>query len=258
METLLSRALADRLEMLLTLRLVLHDLAAFEVGKVRPLFGEETHAILAGALAARRGEVERALAAIELQYPSYAEALERQILALSALRLEEESVRRLHAESILPQEVFNALRRELDRRRHGLEQRPRLDLGLDRDELVGRGSLLEGLTPAGRTEIVRLMRPHLAGPGERILRKGDRGDGMYFISSGAVEVRIAPPVRLGSGDFFGEMALIDDSPRNADVDALGFCQLLFLSARDFATLLAREPALREQIHETAKARRAMA
>jgi CPA1 family monovalent cation:H+ antiporter len=254
-ETFLSRALSDRLEMLLTLRLVLHDLAAFAEAKVLPLFGEETDRVLHDVLAARLGDVERAIAAIELQYPTYAATLQSQILSLSALRLEEESVRRLHEESILPQEVFNALRRELDRRRHTLAQRPRLDLGLDAADLVGRVPLLHGLSSEGRIAVTRLMRPHLAVPGERVVCKGDRGDGMYFVSSGAVEVQVAKPVRLGSGDFFGELSLLDDIPRNADVDALGFCQLLFLSKRDFDALLQRETALREHIHQTAIGRR---
>ena len=255
-DALLSRSLADRLEMLLTLRLVLHDLVRFAVGKVGPLLGEATDAVLREVLAIRLGEVERSIAAIGLQYPSYAEALERQILALSALRLEEESIVRLREESILSQEAFNGLSRELAVRRKAQERRPRLDLGLDRRQLIERVTLFGGLSPARQAEIERLMRPRLAVPGERIVRKGDRGDGMYFISSGAVEVQLAAPVRLGSGDFFGEMALIDDRPRNADVDALGFCQLLFLARRDFDRLLEHEPALRARIHDRATARRA--
>lgn len=158
--------------------------------------------------------------------------------------------------SILSQEVFNGLARELAVRRRAQERRPRLDLELDRRQLIDRVTLFGGVSAASRIEIERLMRPRLAVPGERIVRKGDRGDGMYFISSGAVEVRVAAPVRLGNGDFFGEMALIDDRPRNADVDALGFCQLLFLARRDFDRLLEREPVLRAHIHDRASARRA--
>jgi CPA1 family monovalent cation:H+ antiporter len=206
-------------------------------------------------LSSRLGEVERSIAAIKLQYPSYAEALECQILALSALRLEEQSIVRLREDSILSQEVFNGLARELAVRRRVQERRPRLDLGLDRRQLIDRVTLFGGISAVSRVEIERLMRPRLVMPGERIVRKGDRGDGMYFISSGAVEVRVAAPVRLGNGDFFGEMALIDDRPRNADVDALGFCQLLFLARRDFDRLLEREPVLRAHIHDRASARR---
>ena len=77
--------------------------------------------------------------------------------------------------------------------------------------------------------------------------------------SGAVEVRIAPtPVQLGSGDFFGELALLVADRRTADVVALGYCQLLTLAARDLHRLFGTEPALRDQIHAVAQARMAPA
>jgi CPA1 family monovalent cation:H+ antiporter len=78
---------------------------------------------------------------------------------------------------------------------------------------------------------------------------------MYFIASGAVEVQIAPsPVRLGSGDFFGEMALVMHQPRNADVVALGYCHMLVLRERDFERLLDGNPDLRARIDTVARER----
>jgi CPA1 family monovalent cation:H+ antiporter len=78
---------------------------------------------------------------------------------------------------------------------------------------------------------------------------------MYFISSGAVEVRISSTsVQLGTGDFFGELALLVADRRNADVVALGYCQLLSLAARDLRRLFGTEPALRDQIHAVAQSR----
>jgi monovalent cation:H+ antiporter, CPA1 family len=79
---------------------------------------------------------------------------------------------------------------------------------------------------------------------------------MYFISSGAVEVRIEPrPVRLGTGDFVGEMALLDGRLRSADVVALGFCRLLRLSSRDFERLMRADEGLRAHIRSVASRRR---
>ena len=79
---------------------------------------------------------------------------------------------------------------------------------------------------------------------------------MYFISSGAVEVTLPMgPLRLGSGQFFGEMSLLYDNPRNADVVAIGFCQLLFLPRSDFQVFMERNPAIRDRIHAIAEGRR---
>jgi hypothetical protein len=57
-------------------------------------------------------------------------------------------------------------------------------------------------------------------------RAGDKADSVYFVCRGQVEVTVAGRrIKLGPGDFFGEMALISDLPRSADVTALDYCKL---------------------------------
>jgi CPA1 family monovalent cation:H+ antiporter len=182
-----------------------------------------------------------------------------QFLARTAARLEEERYRRLRAEAIINQDMYEDLQRKLRPRRRAVEARPTLDLGLKREDLVSRVAMFAALDAKTRRAVARLLRPRLAVPDEIIVHKGERGDAMYFISSGAVEVRISPtPVHLGSGDFFGELALLVADRRNADVAALGYCQLLSLAARDLQRLFGTEPALRDQIHAVAQARTAAA
>jgi CPA1 family monovalent cation:H+ antiporter len=103
--------------------------------------------------------------------------------------------------------------------------------------------------------LARLLRPRLAVPGEVIVRQGERGDAVFFISSGAVEVvRPDRRIRLGRGDFFGELALLEGGRRTADVVALSYCQLLVLKADDFHRFLRANPAVRAQIDRVAEAR----
>jgi CRP-like cAMP-binding protein len=78
---------------------------------------------------------------------------------------------------------------------------------------------------------------------------------MYFIASGVVDVHLTPnSVRLGAGDFFGEIALLTDKPRNADVVSAGYTNLLVLRRRDFETLLRSSPGLRDAIETAARQR----
>jgi CPA1 family monovalent cation:H+ antiporter len=78
---------------------------------------------------------------------------------------------------------------------------------------------------------------------------------MYFITSGAVSVDVpSGAVRLGSGDFFGEIALVAGRPRTADVWALGYCSLLTLFAGDFSRLLSEDAEMKRTIDEVARQR----
>jgi CPA1 family monovalent cation:H+ antiporter len=122
-------------------------------------------------------------------------------------------------------------------------------------ELVAGVPLFANLSEDALARIVRRLRPRLSLPEELIVRKGERGESMFFIASGAVRIKIpAGDIELGSGDFFGELALITGRPRVTDVISLGFCQLLELGAHDFRALLNEDAALKAQIETIANQR----
>jgi CRP/FNR family cyclic AMP-dependent transcriptional regulator len=77
-----------------------------------------------------------------------------------------------------------------------------------------------------------------------IISAGDMTDSLYVIISGRLKVMMSDDegrevilAILGSNEFFGEMGLLDDSPRSATVIALETCELLTLSKRDFKKCL---------------------
>lgn len=111
------------------------------------------------------------------------------------------------------------------------------------------------LTSARIEEIAGFLKPRLIQPAKHIVRRGESGDSMFFITSGFVEVKVEPePIRLGPGDFFGEIALIFGGRRTADVVTLGYCQLLELRRIDFQHCLETEPELIEKLRRMAEAR----
>jgi CPA1 family monovalent cation:H+ antiporter len=247
--------LADRFEQLLVGRMVLEELARFVAQKMTLVFGQRVSELLGEIVGQRLSATVRALDALRLQYPAYADALERRFLRQTALRMEAAEYRTLHDEGLIGQELYNDLRREVEAREAAAAPRPRLDLGLATRELVGEFPLFAGLEPAQLDKITALLKPRFAVPGERLIRRGERGSVMFFISSGAVEVAVgSEKIQLGRGDFFGELALLGDRERRADVTALGYCQLLVLDEVDFRTLLATDASIHRQINRIAAER----
>jgi monovalent cation:H+ antiporter, CPA1 family len=61
-------------------------------------------------------------------------------------------------------------------------------------------------------------------------------------------------VRLGTGDFFGELALLTGRVRQADIVALSYCQLLVLRKTEFDRFLKENPSVRDEINRVAEAR----
>jgi CPA2 family monovalent cation:H+ antiporter-2 len=122
-------------------------------------------------------------------------------------------------------------------------------------ELVDRFPLFAGLNAEQREVVLLHLMPYSANPGDRIIRKGDPADAVYFIASGEVEVSVGSRrIRLGPGNFVGEMGLITGRPRSADVTALDYSTFLKLTQQDFREILRRYPDIRAPIEAAASER----
>jgi CRP/FNR family cyclic AMP-dependent transcriptional regulator len=85
-------------------------------------------------------------------------------------------------------------------------------------------------------------------PGQIIFHHGDPGGLLYIITEGKVKVthttvdgQEAMLAIFGAGDFFGELALLDDSPRSATVESLEETQTLTLHREDFIQFISDNP-----------------
>ncbi|KAA1184593.1 cyclic nucleotide-binding domain-containing protein [Rhizobium tropici] len=140
--------------------------------------------------------------------------------------------------------AINKQREERDRQHH-----------LEIEQLIETFPMFAELDDNEHEELLLLFRPRSASPGDRVIRTGDRGDSMFFIASGAVEVQLEDDeIRLGAGAFFGEMALLTGARRTADVVAVDFCQLFVLDRRDFNLFMSRHPQLRAAVSRMARER----
>jgi CPA1 family monovalent cation:H+ antiporter len=250
----LAARLEERFALLLINRLVLNELGIFAQRKLRPLLGERIAEVANHILETRRTAVIQGLDALRLQYPEYAAALEQRFLQQHGLAEESRHYNALLDDGLIGEELHEYLRKSVAERQR--DRLPHLDLGLDTRELMRSVPLFSLLDDANLAEIAALLRPVFTVPNTHVVRNGDVGDGMYFISSGAAEVRVpGRALRLGRGEFFGELALLTNQRRSADVVALTYCQLLWLSEEDFRTFLQTHPVLLEQLQQVAEDRR---
>ena len=121
--------------------------------------------------------------------------------------------------------------------------------------LVARIPLFSELSAAQVADVMKILRSQKVDKGTTITRRGEAAHSMYLIVDGEVEIRLRhKSVRLGAGDFFGEVAALRQSRRSATVVALLDTRLLALDASDLRGLMDREPQIANRVWEAARTR----
>ena len=246
---------ADRFEHLLSQRLILRDMGGFIDRRIRRIHGRRVADLLHELLARRVEGVETALDGLRLQYPGYAEKLERRFIRRTALRLEEREYDTMREDGLIGAEVHTTLMADIVRRRAANEQRPRLDIAPQRTALVRRLPLFSDLDERGVRRLSRVLKTRYANPGEILMRQDMTARSVFFIASGAVEIeRAGQTWRLGRGDMFGQFAVLLRKTRRFEARAIAPSTILVLDEARFRRLLHRSTALRDAVRASAEKR----
>lgn len=247
----LARMTADRFEMLLAKRLILRDLHGFIDHRIRRIHGKRVADLLHELLNRRVEAVGTAIDGLRLQYPGYAEKLERRFIRRTALRFEEREYNAMREDGLIGSELHTALMLDIGRRRMQSEGRPHLDLALRKDELVRQFPLFADLDEAELRRLGRALRTRYVNAGKIISRKDSPARSVFFVASGAVEQEIAGQTnRLGRGEMFGQIGVLTGRPRRAEVTAITPTSLLELNETSFRRVLKRSRALRKAVRES--------
>jgi signal transduction histidine kinase len=106
------------------------------------------------------------------------------------------------------------------------------------------------LSPPELSALRGIARERSFSAGQEIFKEGDKGDGVYVVRDGLVEISglVDQKVRLvfsqvGPGEIFGEMAVIEDKPRSASAIAKADALVYFIPRAEMLTLVERSPAL---------------
>ncbi|KPQ07193.1 MAG: monovalent cation:H+ antiporter, CPA1 family [Rhodobacteraceae bacterium HLUCCA12] len=251
----LSNLTAERFEQLVTQVLILKELHGFIDTRIRRIHGKRVAELLHDLLERRMEESSKALDGLRLQFPGYAEQLERRLIRQVVLAQEEREYAALVDDGLIGPELREVLMSDITQRRARLADRPPLDLAVQKVELVRQFPLFTDMDESQRKRLARHLRTLYAAPGEVLLRRGETPRRVWFIASGAVEVTRANQVtRLGRGEMFGHLALLQRSTRRGQITAITNCTLLTLDESRFLALLQRNAALREAVLQSASKR----
>jgi CPA1 family monovalent cation:H+ antiporter len=251
----LVRLTADRFELLLSQRLTLRDLGSFIEKRIRRIHGRRVAGLLLDLLSRRIELVETALEGLRLQYPGYAEELERRFIRRTTLRLEEREYTAMREDGLIGAEVYTTLMQNLTRRRAMAEGRPPLDFAVNRFELIKQFPPFADLDAKAVRQLGRALKTRYINAGSIILRKDDALRHVFFIASGAVELEIAGQTsRLGRADMFGQVSILMKNAPRAEVRAIAPTTLLVLDVAQFRLLLKKIPALRDAVRASAEKR----
>jgi CRP-like cAMP-binding protein len=116
--------------------------------------------------------------------------------------------------------------------------------------------LFAGLDSEALSALGTRLRRRRVPKGHVLFMRGDPGDNLYIIESGTVKINLTSPegkeitlALLGSGEFFGELALLDGLPRSSDALTMENCQFLLLGRGDFLQLIEERPRMALQLIE---------
>jgi CRP/FNR family transcriptional regulator, cyclic AMP receptor protein len=115
-------------------------------------------------------------------------------------------------------------------------------------EAIRSVPLFSSLDDSAAASLRSLLRVRNLPSGTPIFKAGDMGDAMYLIEGGRVRISVIDTegnsvtlAELARGDFFGEMAILDDKPRSADAAVTDDACVLVLSRDDFHDFVRRSP-----------------
>ncbi len=121
-------------------------------------------------------------------------------------------------------------------------------------EVLKQSPLLADLSYRELREFLKLAKTNFFTSNERIISEGSYDNSLYFIASGQVKVfrkgkdeETLELCKLGPGDFFGELTLLDDLPRSASITSLSDTELLYIERDPFFEFSKKYPKVLSKI-----------
>ena len=124
-------------------------------------------------------------------------------------------------------------------------------------EIIHKVPIFKNVKDEFIRQIANCLKPAVIVPDDYIIRKGELGEEMFFLSRGKAELLDEQGNVLGvfsDGSYFGEMSLLLRQPRMADIRAVEYCDVYILGKEIFDSMLEKYPEFRARIQATLRAR----
>lgn len=239
----LGAYLGRRFHYLLVNRVLVAQLSWYAEARLKPVFGKRIADILGEIINRRSEELERNIEAIRLQYPAFAHDLETSMVHRYAHSEEIAQIRALLDAGVIAPDIARSLIGEAQALYREVRHTGRIDITQPKPELLKSLRAFEEFSDAQLARIAKRMRPVVFPANTVIYRPGDRVDTIYFIANGAVEVERegSEPIRLGRGQAFGQLRVLNPELKPATVRTLSYSHCFRMKISDFREMLRKTP-----------------
>jgi CPA1 family monovalent cation:H+ antiporter len=187
-------------------------------------------------------------------YPEFVETMQEQLGQRLLLITEHEAVEHAAELGMIHEGIAGKILKDQTER---LRQLKRDDISacfeIEAEELLRKVPVFSGMGKEQFTEIEPYLKPLTIPRGTNIIQQGDAGDSMFLIARGVANVYIEATdetthaATLYAGDFFGEAAMLHETPRNATITAATPCSLYELKGVDLDKICEHHPQIREAV-----------
>jgi CPA1 family monovalent cation:H+ antiporter len=195
-------------------------------------------------------------------FPEFFDRFEYRLSSRAALVAAMHRVELAHRDGSITTKVFAYLEHRIQHAINSIPPITEPPQAMQPRDLVELVPLFAGLPEVALDKIAALAQPVNYLAGDTVIGVGEHGDALYIIARGRVEVftrngdtdernRVA---ELGAGEFFGEMALLGDHVRSADVVARSACTLLRIRSHDVLQMAQQHHEITERLNQARDAR----
>lgn len=186
-------------------------------------------------------------------FPEFFARFETSLSAKSALVAALSEIEQAHFRGSLTTKVYAYLEERINQAIDDIRPITEPVEELPARKLIELVSLFSGLSGPVLDKIAQHAKPVNYLEGDTIIGAGEQGDALYVIARGRLAVSASQDGKevklgeLGAGEFFGEMALLGDSKRKADVRAISSCSLLRINSKDVMDVEREHPEISERL-----------